>query len=98
MFTQIPAWTFANTSKDWYSLAAALVLAGLENKWVKLSADTQRAILGGNRIGKQSVGIYAIGCWIASSDCRTEGHSVRRRLCTGQLRNGLSGWMIWSFS
>ena len=58
MFTQIPAWTFENTSKDWYSLAAALVLAGLENKWVKLSADTQRAILGGNRIGKQSVGIF----------------------------------------
>jgi hypothetical protein len=29
MFTQIPAWTFENTSKDWYSLAAALVLAGL---------------------------------------------------------------------
>ena len=56
--TQIAEWTYKGASKDWYTLASALVLSGLENKWVKLSAATQRAILGANIIGKQSIGIF----------------------------------------
>jgi len=56
--TQIAEWTYKGASKDWYSLAAALTLSGLENRWLKLSADTQRAILGANVIGKQSVGLF----------------------------------------
>jgi hypothetical protein len=58
LFTAIPAWTYANCKKDWYTLGAALTLAKLENKWIKLSAATQRAIFGDVRLGKQSVGIF----------------------------------------
>jgi hypothetical protein len=54
----LPAWTYEGADKGLYTLAAALTLAGLENRWVKLSAAQQRAILGEVRFGKHSVGIF----------------------------------------
>jgi hypothetical protein len=58
-FTALPAWTMpSHKDKGLYALAAALTLANMENRWVKLSADTQRAVIGCNRFGKQSIGLF----------------------------------------
>jgi hypothetical protein len=57
-YVTLPTWTYEGASKDWYTLGAALVLADLENRWVKLNAATQRVVLGDNRFGRQSVGIF----------------------------------------
>lgn len=54
----LPEWTYKGAKPDLYTLAAALVLAGYENKWVKLTAATQRAVVGEARFGKQSVGLW----------------------------------------
>ncbi len=76
-FAQIPVWAYAEGDKSWYQLAAALVLSGNENKWVKLDAKTQRAILGNPWLGKQSVGIFdgqlmvsRVVCFGTDSDTR----------------------------
>lgn len=58
MFAELPAWTYEGATPSWYTLATAICLAGLEGKWIKLSAATQRAVLGANWIGKQSVGLF----------------------------------------
>lgn len=54
----LPEWTFKGAQQDLYTLAAAIVLAGYEGKWVKLTATTQRAVLGEARFGKQSIGLF----------------------------------------
>lgn len=54
----LPEWTYKGARQDLYTLATALVLAGYENKWVKLAAATQRAVLGEARFGKQSIGLF----------------------------------------
>lgn len=54
----LPEWTYQGARQDLYTLAAALVLAGYEGQWVKLTAATQRAVLGDVRFGRQSVGLF----------------------------------------
>lgn len=58
MITNIPDWTYAGAPRDWYTLGAALALANLENRWIKVSAAQQREILGKVMFGKQSVGMF----------------------------------------
>jgi hypothetical protein len=58
-FTQVSEHLFPNANdRNLYSLAAALTLSGLENRWVKLNAATQRALIGDARFGKQSIGLF----------------------------------------
>jgi len=68
-YITLPEWTYAGAQQDLYTLGAALVLAGYENKWVKLTAKQQRAILGDARIGKQSVGIFDGELMVTRSVC-----------------------------
>jgi|SRR6266568_9266345 len=51
--TVLPEWTYDGCSKDAYSLASAIALAGLEGEYVLLSAQQQRDILGYAVFGKK---------------------------------------------
>lgn len=53
-FVVIPTWALSN-HQDGGALASALSLAELENRWVRLSADTQRKIVGYPVFGKQMI-------------------------------------------
>lgn len=57
-YVELPTWTYAGARQDVATLGCALALAGLENRWVKLTAAQQRAIMGRVEFGKQSVGIF----------------------------------------
>jgi hypothetical protein len=50
----LPDWTVTD-AKDAYSLGAAITLAGLENTWIRLTAATQRAVLGFPVFGKATI-------------------------------------------
>lgn len=57
-FTELPAWVFpAIESRSVYALAAALALAELENRWVYLSAGTQRRLMG-RTVGRMKIGMF----------------------------------------
>ena len=69
-FATLPAWTLpAPADRGLYALGAALALAELENRWVKLSAATQRAVIGSNKFGKQSIGIFDGSLMVSRSVC-----------------------------
>lgn len=52
---EIPEWAMDSTRRDGPSLAAALALADLEGKWIRLSASVQRRALGFSVFGKKSI-------------------------------------------
>ena len=56
--SQLPTWTYVGLPRDLYTLAAALTLAGLENQWIRLSARTQRAVIGRPFFGKRRFGLF----------------------------------------
>lgn len=57
-FATLPAWVFPTTEKPCvYTLAAALALLNLENRWLYLSAETQRRILG-RVVGRMKIGMW----------------------------------------
>jgi hypothetical protein len=59
-FATIPAWALPETPgvEGFY---AAIALAGMEDKWVRLSADTQRALLGKVVFGKREIKVDDLG-------------------------------------
>jgi hypothetical protein len=70
-FTSIPEWTkpaMPNAIALWETIA----LAGLEGKWIRLSAADQRAILGRVVFGKQE--------FMIDADCEVV---IRRSTCFG---------------
>lgn len=59
-FAAIPAWALPATPGA-LSFFETIALADLEGKWIRLSADTQRALLGSNVFGKQEIKVHADG-------------------------------------
>jgi hypothetical protein len=59
-FTQIPAWTLP-AKADALALFEVMALAGLEDKWIRLDADTQRRVMGSAIFGKQEIMVCADG-------------------------------------
>lgn len=51
---QVPAWAYAGQSPGKYAFFAAMALAGLEDKAIRLDAATQRALLGAPLFGKRA--------------------------------------------
>lgn len=67
----IPTWAIDDQKRDRYTVAAAFQLAELTGKWVRLTAETQRAVFGANLLGK---------CEMLVED---EGIKVLRTACYG---------------
>lgn len=56
-FTKLPEWAFpAASDRNVYALAAALTLTNNEGKWLYLSADTQRRLMG-RVVGRMKIGL-----------------------------------------
>lgn len=58
MYVELPKWTYNDTNQSIYDLVTAIVLAGHENKWIKIRASQQREILGNNTFGKKMIGVF----------------------------------------
>lgn len=59
-FTEMPIWTL--TAKPGVlSFFEAIALAGFEGKWIRLSAATQKALLGSNVFGRQEFRVTTEG-------------------------------------
>lgn len=65
----LPRWTFDGAQLDLYTLGAAIALAGLEDRWIKLTAAHQRELIGDARFGKQSLGLFKGELWVTRSVC-----------------------------
>lgn len=52
---KLPDWVLPGLQKDGASMAAALALASLEDKWIRLDAATQRKLLGFPVFGKRAI-------------------------------------------
>lgn len=77
-YVSLPDWTMPHAGdRNLYSLAAALALAGLENRWIKLTAATQRALIGDARFGKQSVGLFDGQLLVSRSVCYGTDRDIR---------------------
>jgi hypothetical protein len=59
-FTELPQWTLT-AKAGVLSFFEAIALADLEGKWIRLSADTQKALLGSNVFGKQEFRVNTDG-------------------------------------
>ena len=76
----IPEWAFDDKRRDAGTMAAAIALAKLENQRIRLSAETQRRLIGFAVFGKQMIHVASKDqtvtvCRLVSfgsdSDCRT---------------------------
>lgn len=54
----IPAWAIGK-AQDFADLVTAIALAGFDGQWIRLSADTQRALLGKAYFGKRAIRVSA---------------------------------------
>ena len=59
-FTELPQWTLT-AKAGVLSFFEAIALAGLEGKWIRLSAATQKTLIGSNVFGKQEFRVNADG-------------------------------------
>lgn len=50
---EVPEWTYAGAKPSKYTFFAALALAGLEDRLLRLNAATQRALLGSPVFGRR---------------------------------------------
>jgi hypothetical protein len=53
-FDTIPAWAI-DARPSVYNLFSAITLSGLEGRWIRLTAATQRALIGANLFGKAAL-------------------------------------------
>ena len=68
-FTNIPAWAIPKKA-DRYTFYETMALLNLENKWIRLSAAMQRALLGANVFGKQQFMVNDMGVvTVSRSSC-----------------------------
>jgi hypothetical protein len=92
VFVAIPSWAITDCKPDRYTVAAAFQLAGLTNKWVRLTADTQRAVFGHHLFGKCQIRVHNNGVEVIRSVCfgTTYSHvlldwaALERYVTTGQ--------------
>ncbi len=83
-YVTLPDWVLPEANnRNLYSLAAALTLAGLEGRWIKLTADTQRALIGDARFGRQSIGLFDGELMVARSVCFGTDRDIRTVLNCG---------------
>lgn len=54
-FESIPEWTYEGKKPNIYTFFESIALAGLEDKWIRISADDQRKILGYPVFGKREI-------------------------------------------
>ncbi|SFB19838.1 hypothetical protein [Azotobacter beijerinckii] len=59
-FVEIPTWAIPDKA-DYLALFETIALAGLEGSWIRLSAATQRAVIGHAVFGKQEFRVNADG-------------------------------------
>jgi hypothetical protein len=99
-FTHIPEWTYTDVSPSVLTFFEVIALSGLEGEWIRLSADTQRKLLGHNVFGKRSIRIKdgLVECIIKIAFGNDFEHTtyeqshVRRAVELGkQLRPGYTG-------
>ena len=50
---EVPEWTYARSKPSKYTFFAALAVAGLEDRHIRLNAATQRALLGAPVFGRR---------------------------------------------
>jgi hypothetical protein len=67
----IAGWAIDETNRSRYTIAAAFQLAGLYERWIRLTAECQHKVFGFNMLGK---------CKFIVSD---KGISVYRKVCFG---------------
>ena len=65
----IPAWATDGAQRDRYTVAAAFQLADLTGRWVRLSADSQRAVFGLVLFGKCQMYVGDNGIRVIRSVC-----------------------------
>jgi hypothetical protein len=71
-FAAIPAWALNNNAPNALNLYEAIALAGHEDQWIRLDADTQRKLIGFPVFGKQEIKLT------------TDGElAIRRSTCFG---------------
>ena len=65
-FAVIPAWTYQGKVPSIYTFFEAVALAGLEERPIRLDADTQRALLGFPVFGRRSLTVHKNGAVTSS--------------------------------
>lgn len=65
-FVVIPAWTYQGKVPSIYTFFEAVALAGLEERPIRLDADTQRALLGFSVFGRRSITVHKNGAVTSS--------------------------------
>lgn len=65
-FTQVPAWALPKKA-DYRALFETLALLGLEDKWIRMDAKTQRAVMGFPIFGKQEFRVDSVTCEVLIS-------------------------------
>ncbi len=80
-FETIPEWAIDASERSRYTVAAAFELAGLTDKYVRLTAESQRAVFGVAMFGKCSIRVG------------TEGIGAYRSVCFGTDVSGII--MTW---
>lgn len=68
-FTEVPAWTFEGQRPGKHTFFEAIALAGMEGKRIRLSADTQRALLGYAVFGRRQIVVHRDGTVECTVSC-----------------------------
>ncbi len=68
-FAEIPDWAIDADERSRYTIASAFELAGLTDEWVRLTAETQRALFGFVLFGKCNLKVDANGIKVSRSVC-----------------------------
>lgn len=69
IFEEIPAWAVEPADRSRYTVAAAFHLAGLTDKWVRLTAASQRLVFGAVLFGKCLMRATCNGLGISRTVC-----------------------------
>ena len=65
----IPTWAIDPDARDRHAIATAFELAGMAGRWVRLTADTQRAMFGFVMFGRREIKCTADGIKGSRSAC-----------------------------
>ncbi len=68
-FETVPSWAVDSEGHSRYTVAAAFELAGFTDKWVRLTAATQREVFGAVLFGKCNVRVNSEGLQADRSVC-----------------------------
>lgn len=87
LYVTLPRWTFEGAQPDLYTLGSAIALAGFEDRWIKLTAEQQREVIGDARFGKQSIGLFKGELWVTRSVCFGTDRDTRHVPPTSQPKD-----------